>query len=133
MSTTARNITKAVRPAFTLVEIIISVTIFSLLIGVGVSSYLNLSTALKKQNLQRALYTELYRVLQDTERFGKFFTVDYAWYENNQIRISPESGNEELVLRSKDDRSRVHIKKITDEKNHSFLGTVALNQLLYNL
>ncbi len=94
---------------FTLIEILVSVTIFALLIGIAMASYLNLSQALKKQNIQRRLYSELARIMEDTDRWGKFFTIDYEWYGSTGTPVNPQSGNEHLALISKDGKARIHL------------------------
>lgn len=99
---------------FTLIELIISITIFTFFISVGVASYLNLSITLKKENVQRQLYSEMETVLADINRWGKFYGIDYQWYDNAYQTISPKDGNEELVLISKDKSSRITLKKMAD-------------------
>ncbi len=95
------------RKAFTLVELLIALTIFTLLVTVGVLSYLNLSLALKRENIHRKLYTEVQTVLDDMQQLGKFYAIDYDWYVRNSIPIEPGTGNTELVLISRDKQSRI--------------------------
>lgn len=103
------------KKGFTLVELIVSITIFSVLIAVGVGSYLNLSATLKKQNIQRKLYSEIAQVLEDIHRWGKYYTIDYASYENPLIL----EGTDKLILVSKDGLSRISVQKISTEDKDS--------------
>lgn len=104
------------RKGFTLIELLITITIFSLLITLGVLSYLNLTLALKRENIQRKLYSEVESILDDMQRLGKFYAIDYDWYTQNRVSISPGTGNEDLVLISKDRTSRIHFKTIAEKE-----------------
>ncbi len=118
-------ILKIKQKGFTLIEIIVATTIFSLLMSIGVASYLNISTNLKKQNLQRKLYTEVSQVLSDIHQLGKFFTIDYDWYKNNSS-IDISEGNEELVLINKEKNERIHITKIEREVEEKQLTSIGM-------
>ena len=99
------------RKGFTLIELIIAITIFTFLVAIGVASYINLSVTMKKQNIMRKLYTEMEQVLSDINRWGKFYQIDYSWYTTNHELLSVEEGNASLALISKDKLSRIVIEK----------------------
>ena len=110
------------KQGFTLIELLVTATIFALLIAIGMGSYINVSVALKKQNIQRQLYTDMETTLQDIHRWGKFYTIDYDWY-NDPVNesIDVNGGNEELVLLSKSGDKKVHVK-IIDDSGQKTLG-----------
>lgn len=92
------------KSGFTLVEIIVSVTIFAIMMSIAVASFLNLSVTLKKQNIQRKLYSEISRIVEDTDRLGKFFTIDYEAYGET---LDVAGGSGKLILLSKDGQHRI--------------------------
>jgi len=107
------------KKGFTLIELIIAITIFTFLVALGVASYINLSVTMKKQNIMRKLYTEMEQVLSDINRWGKFYQIDYAWYSAHHEPLSVEDGNTSLALISKDNLSRIVIAK---EEGRDTLG-----------
>lgn len=102
------------RKGFTLIELIISMTIFTFFIAIGVASYVNLSVTLKNENVMRKLYSEMENVLSDIQRWGKFYQIDYDWYKDTTEPLSVMDGNTELVLISQDGQSRIRLKKTHD-------------------
>lgn len=69
-------------PAFTLIELIVSMLIFSVFIGVASTSYLFLSRALRQAADERKVYSELRFVLDQFTHDVRNMTVDYACLED---------------------------------------------------
>lgn len=105
--------------AFTLVELIIAIGIFAIFMATAIAAYLQLSVALKRENIDRKLYGEIESVITDIQRQAKFYDLDYAGYSGG---ISFPSS--ELLLISHDGKSKIRYAKpagketIAIEKQH---------------
>ncbi len=92
--------------AFTLVELIIAIGIFAMFMATAISAYLQLTVALKRENIDRKLYGEIESVITDIQRQAKFYDIDYVDYPAG---ISFPSS--ELLLISHDGKSKIRYAK----------------------
>lgn len=72
----------------------------------AISAYLQLTVALKRENIDRKLYGEIESVITDIQRQAKFYDLDYAGYAGG---ISFPSS--ELLLISHDGKSKIRYAK----------------------
>jgi type II secretory pathway pseudopilin PulG len=92
--------------AFTLVELTIAIGIFAMFMATAIAAYLQLTVALKRENIDRKLYGEIESVITDIQRQAKFYDLDYAGYAAG---ISFPSS--ELLLVSHDGKSKIRYAK----------------------
>lgn len=75
------------KKAFTLLEIIVAITVFTIFIGAIASSFLLLSRAQSETNLSRELYSDgrLIVGLFSQNLIGS--QIDFEWYEQNSMAV----------------------------------------------
>ncbi len=120
-------------PAFTLIEVIIAITVFSVFIGFVVSAYLSFHRADQEALVTRTLMMEGGKVMDQLTADLKANKIDYFYYEGDSGPRDPGRGalpdafeallegdhvlNEEvLALRSADELTRILYVWDSDEK-----------------
>jgi len=63
--------------AFTLIETVVAVTVFMLILGVGLNAYINIIKSQNKSNLNRAAISELIQIIQVIEQENNFKSFNY--------------------------------------------------------
>ena len=96
------------RSGFTLIEILISLAVFMLFVGIAATSYLQITTANKRANIERQMTNEVRSVLEDLERYLRFYTVDMAYYADGSVDPS-----QTLALLSADGQHRILFQTVT--------------------
>jgi len=70
--------------AFTLIELIVSLTIFTLFVGVIASTFIVMSRSLQQANEVRKVYTEARGLMDRLTQDIRLYTLDYDCYEDSQ-------------------------------------------------
>lgn len=63
--------------AFTLIETVVAVTVFMLILGVGLNAYVNIIKSQNESNLNRAAISELIQIIQVIEQENNFKSFNY--------------------------------------------------------
>jgi len=79
---------KATAPAFTLVEMIIAITVFTIFIGFAISAYLSFHRADQEALVQRSLTMEAGTVMDTLTQDIKANKIDYTAYAANECTNS---------------------------------------------
>lgn len=121
---------------FTLVELLIAMSIFVIFVGILMNSYTSIVRAQREANDYRVMYAEARRVFDTVVQELREGTVDY-WNAEYGFGNNPSvfiNEIESLYLVSKDGRSYSHIRYIPAEESEDSYGKIQLskNSLLPN-
>ncbi len=117
---------------FTLIEILVAMSVFVLFLGVLINSYMGIVRSQRDADFNRILYMEARNVFEVVVQELRDGMIDYAFYLNN----FPAGGQNSILLVSKDLSKKVEIKydegdvligevEISDDKN--FINIKNLN------
>lgn len=102
------------KQGFTLIEVLVSTTIFVLIIALGMTSYFRLSSILRQEYLQKQVTQEMMMIMEDIKRYCNEYEIDYAWYRSNENL--QKTGNTTLVFLNPLKRERILMKLVSTGK-----------------
>lgn len=73
------------KKAFTLVELVISMTVFTVIVTVGSMVYMNTIRTQRKVNLEAAMFNEARAVIDKLSREIRYSAIDYDEYYNQRV------------------------------------------------
>lgn len=98
------------RKGFTLVELLVAMTVFIMFIGVVIGSYMGLVRSQREANEYRIMYSEARNVFDSLAWEMRNGTVDYRYYHDSDTEGILTKGLSEVVLISKDADERTFIR-----------------------
>lgn len=81
-----------VKKGFTLVEMVVALTVFSVIVTVGANIYVTAARGQKRANLEAAIYNEARAIVDKLAREIRHKTIDYDEYYNQKI-IAADHGS----------------------------------------
>lgn len=114
---------RPVNSGFTLIEMVIAMGIFIMFLGVVFSSYIQISNAQKRANLNREAVSEAREILSYISQEAKEKAVDYSCYTDSTVFcFDGIQGNEvnQISLISKDGLERTIISKKLNEETKNY-------------
>lgn len=104
-------------PAFTLIELIISMLIFTIFIAIVGTSYLHLTGAQRDANQTRKVYSEARMLMDQLTEEIRLNTIDWECYEDPLDCGRMENPVETLGVTNKAGTKRVRFRKNNTENN----------------
>lgn len=117
------------RKGFTLIEILVSLSIFMILLGVLMSSFFQLYKSQRAANETRKVVADLRTLVNFVQDEMRTKTIDFCGYENGDVcKLSFDKAQNKIILVSKDQRERTTITFVSEKVNDQDQGKITFQR-----
>lgn len=117
------------RKGFTLIEILVSLSIFMILLGVLMSSFFQLYRSQRDANETRKVVADLRTLVNFVQDEMRTKTIDFCTYENGDLcKLSFDKPQDKLVLANKDRTEQTTITFTSKPENNQTQGKITFQR-----
>lgn len=103
------------KPAFTLIEILISLFVFVIFVTIATNAYIQIMRGQRDANDLRRTYSEIRTMLDLVGEESRLKMVDYDYYDENPVLLSADGMTSVLALVDRDKSQRVLFRFAEDQ------------------